>query len=116
MVSIRKLHQQLVSKERSAEEMTTEALNRIQAVEPKVHSFLQVTADVALQTAKQVDAKIAAGEEIGMLAGIPIGIKDNLCTTGIRTTCASPDFRKFCPSLRIYRDSKAEGGRSGNGG
>ena len=97
MASIRKLHQQLVSKERSAEEITTEALNHIQAVEPKVHSFLQVTADVALQTAKQVDASIAAGEEIGVLAGIPIGIKDNLCTTGIRTTCASQILENFVP-------------------
>lgn len=97
MASIRELHQQLVNQERSAVEITTEALERIQAVDPQVHSFLQVTADSALETAQQVDAKIAAGEEIGLLAGIPIGIKDNLCTKGIRTTCGSKILENFVP-------------------
>ncbi|MFW6358206.1 MAG: Asp-tRNA(Asn)/Glu-tRNA(Gln) amidotransferase subunit GatA [Chroococcales cyanobacterium] len=97
MASIRELHQQLIRKERSAVEITTEALERIEAVESKVQSFLHVTADSALETAKQVDAKIAAGEEIGLLAGIPIGIKDNLCTKGIPTTCASRILENFVP-------------------
>lgn len=97
MASIRKLHQQLVRKERSATEITTETLERIQALEPKLHSFLSVTAEQALATAKQVDAQIAAGEEIGLLAGIPIAIKDNICTKGIKTTCASQILENFVP-------------------
>lgn len=97
MASIRELHQQLVSKERSAVEITQEALNRIEALEPKLHSFLCVTADRALEQAKTVDAKIAAGTEISMLAGIPIGIKDNMCTQGIPTTCASRILENFVP-------------------
>lgn len=97
MASIRELHSQLVRKERSAVEITTEALKRIEALEPKVRSFLQITADSALETAKQVDAKIAAGEEIGLLAGIPIGIKDNLCTKGVHTTCGSRILENFVP-------------------
>lgn len=97
MVSIRELHQQLVSKQRSAVEIAQEALDRIQALEPKLHSFLQVTADYALKQAAQVDARIAAGEEIGLLAGIPIGIKDNICTQGIPTTCASRILENFVP-------------------
>ncbi|MEC4819461.1 MAG: amidase family protein, partial [Scytonema sp. PMC 1069.18] len=80
MASIRELHEQLIKKERSAVEITQEALERIQALEPKLHSFLCVTAELALEQARKVDAKIAAGEEIGILAGIPIGIKDNMCT------------------------------------
>ncbi|MGI0489267.1 Asp-tRNA(Asn)/Glu-tRNA(Gln) amidotransferase subunit GatA [Pantanalinema rosaneae CENA516] len=97
MASIRTLHQQLVQKKRSAVEITQEALERIAALEPKLHSFLLVTPDRALEQAQQVDARIAAGEEIGLLAGIPIGIKDNLCTKGIRTTCASRILENFVP-------------------
>ncbi|MBN3870606.1 MAG: Asp-tRNA(Asn)/Glu-tRNA(Gln) amidotransferase subunit GatA [Nostoc sp.] len=97
MASIRELHQQLVKKERSAVEITQEALERIQALEPKLHSFLCVTAERALEQAGAVDAKIAAGEEIGLLAGIPVGIKDNLCTKGIPTTCASRILENFLP-------------------
>ncbi|MBW4613680.1 MAG: Asp-tRNA(Asn)/Glu-tRNA(Gln) amidotransferase subunit GatA [Desmonostoc vinosum HA7617-LM4] len=97
MASIRELHEQLVKKERSAVEITQEALDRIQALEPKLHSFLHVTAQQALEQARAVDAKIAAGEEIGILAGIPVGIKDNLCTKGILTTCASRILENFVP-------------------
>lgn len=97
MASIRELHQQLVSKERSAVEITTETLERIQNLEPKLKAFLCVTADRALEQAKQVDAKIAAGEEIGLLEGIPIGIKDNMCTQGITTTCGSRILENFVP-------------------
>ncbi len=97
MASIRELHQQLISKERSAVELTQEALDRIQALEPQLHSFLLVTADQALAQARRVDAQIAAGEDIGLLTGIPIGIKDNLCTKGIRTTCASRILENFVP-------------------
>ena len=97
MASIRELHKQLVSKERSAVEIATEALKRIETLEPKVRAFLAVTTDVALERAKQVDAKIAAGENIGILEGIPIGIKDNMCTKGIKTTCASHILENFVP-------------------
>ncbi len=97
MASIRELHKQLVTKERSAVEITQETLDRIQALEPQIHSFLHVTAEKALEQARAVDAKIAAGEEIGMLEGIPVGIKDNMCTKGIPTTCASRILENFVP-------------------
>ncbi|PSB13516.1 Asp-tRNA(Asn)/Glu-tRNA(Gln) amidotransferase GatCAB subunit A [filamentous cyanobacterium CCP2] len=97
MASIRELHHQLVKKECSAVELTQDYLKRVETLEPKLHSFLCVTADRALEQAKQVDAKLAAGEEVGPLAGIPIGIKDNLCTQGIPTTCASKILQNFVP-------------------
>jgi len=91
------LHRQLIKKERSAVEITQEALDRIAQLEPQLNSFLRVTADQALEQARQVDAKIAAGEQIGLLAGIPIAIKDNMCTEGIRTTCGSKILENFIP-------------------
>jgi aspartyl-tRNA(Asn)/glutamyl-tRNA(Gln) amidotransferase subunit A len=97
MSVIRQLHQQLVSKERSAVEITQDYLNRIAALEPKLHSYLTVTSEQALAQAQQVDDKIAAGEDLGILAGIPIAIKDNMCTKGIRTTCASKVLENFVP-------------------
>ena len=95
--TIKKLHQQLVNKERSAVEIAQESLQRIESVESKVQAFISVTSDLALATAKKVDAKIAAGESIGILEGIPIGIKDNMCTKGIKTTCASQILANFVP-------------------
>ncbi len=97
MASIRELHNQLVTKERSAVEITQAYLDRIQAVDDQVNSFLLVTADHATAQAKAVDAKIAAGEQIGMLAGIPVAVKDNICTQNIRTTCASRILENFIP-------------------
>ncbi len=97
MASIRELHQQLITKQRSAVEIATEAIDRVNKLEPQLRSFLCTTPDRALTQAQQVDAKIAAGEEIGLLAGIPIALKDNMCTQGIATTCGSKMLEGFVP-------------------
>lgn len=97
MVSISEIHQQLISKQRSAVEITQEALERINQLEPKLKSFICVTGEKAIAQASQVDAKIAAGEKIGPLAGIPIAVKDNICTRGIPTTCGSKILENFIP-------------------
>ena len=87
----------LRSKEVTACEILDDTLARIDAVEPKVDAFLSVTADTARAKAKEVDEKIARGETLGVLAGIPVGIKDNICTKGLKTTCASRMLENFVP-------------------
>ncbi|HEU5228526.1 MAG TPA: Asp-tRNA(Asn)/Glu-tRNA(Gln) amidotransferase subunit GatA [Ktedonobacteraceae bacterium] len=81
----------------SSVELTQAHLDRIREVEPKVKAFTLVTDDVALQQAKEADLRLASGEHLTPLTGIPIAIKDLICTKGIRTTCSSRMLEKFIP-------------------
>ncbi|MDY4473970.1 amidase, partial [Mitsuokella sp.] len=91
------LHDMLVNKEITSVELTQDVLKRIDEVEGKVEAYLTITREEALQQAEAVDKKIAAGEEISFLEGIPGAIKDNICTKGVKTTCASKILEHFVP-------------------
>lgn len=91
------LHDMLKAKEISAVELTNDVYARIDEVEDKVQAFLTLTKDTALEQAAKVDKKIADGGEIAFLEGIPGAIKDNICTKGIKTTCASKILENFVP-------------------
>jgi aspartyl-tRNA(Asn)/glutamyl-tRNA(Gln) amidotransferase subunit A len=75
--------------ERSARSVVEDHLAAIDAREAEIHAFNLVTAEAALVEADAVDARVAAGEDPGPLAGVPVALKDNLCTTGVPTTCSS---------------------------
>lgn len=89
------LHDMLVNKEITSLELTEAVLARIDEVEGDVKAYLTITRDEALAQAKAVDEKIAKGESISFLEGIPGAIKDNICTKGIKTTCASKILQNF---------------------
>ena len=91
------LAEQIAARSVSAREVTEAVLGRIGGVEERVKSYVTVTADRARAQADAVDARLAAGERVSPLAGIPLAVKDNLCTTGIETTCSSQILKGFVP-------------------
>ena len=97
-----KLSAMLANKECTSEELTQSVLRRIEAKEPEIKAYLTVCAEEALKKAKEVDQKRAAGEKLHPLAGIPMGIKDNICTRGIKTTCASRILENFVPPYDAF--------------
>ncbi|MCM1284381.1 MAG: Asp-tRNA(Asn)/Glu-tRNA(Gln) amidotransferase subunit GatA [Roseburia sp.] len=92
------LGKKIASREVSAEEAVRAALEAIQKKEEKVHSFVTVDEEGALEAARSVQAKIDAGELTGPLAGVPVAVKDNLCTEGLLTTCSSKILDNFVPA------------------
>ena len=94
---IAKLHESLVKKEISCKELTEKYIEAIERDNGELNAYVTVTADKALETATKVDEKIADGEEIGLLEGIPMTLKDNISTDGIRTTCCSKILEDYTP-------------------
>ncbi|MDQ1581436.1 MAG: aspartyl-tRNA(Asn)/glutamyl-tRNA(Gln) amidotransferase subunit, partial [Microbacteriaceae bacterium] len=87
----------LASREVSSVEATRAHLDRIAAVDTDVHAFLHVAADAALRTAADVDARRAAAENLGPLAGVPIAIKDVLATRDMPSTAGSKILEGWVP-------------------
>ena len=95
-LTIHQAHQLLKTKELSSLELTKATLERILQVEPKVHALVTITDELALKQAAEADKLLAAGNT-NPLTGIPVIIKDNMCTKGIRTTCSSKMLENFVP-------------------
>lgn len=85
----------LKNKEISAVELTKAALERINSLDEKLGAFNSLTENTALETAKKVDEKIATGEELPLLAGIPLALKDNMNLVGSKTTASSKILENF---------------------
>jgi aspartyl-tRNA(Asn)/glutamyl-tRNA(Gln) amidotransferase subunit A len=82
---------------RKAVDVVEEHLAAIAAREPEIHAFNLVMADAARARAIEVDAMVARGESPGPLAGVPVALKDNMCTRGVPTTCSSKILDNWCP-------------------
>jgi len=91
----------------TAEALTVAALRRLTAAEPTLHAFLTVDADGAMAAARAVDAAVAAGRRVGPLAGVPLAVKDNLCTAGVPTTAASACLANHVPAYTATAVSRA---------
>jgi len=96
-MTIDSIRTDLLAKKTSAEEIAREALKFAEAENPKTNAYLTFAPERALAAARAVDQKIAAGEDLGLLAGVPIAIKDVILTRGLRTTCASRMLENYIP-------------------
>ena len=97
MGTISKIHDMLVTKQCSCTELTKSYLEEIEKSNKELNAYITVSGEQALKTAETVDKKISNGEEIGLLEGIPMTLKDNLSTKDIETTCGSKMLKNYKP-------------------
>jgi len=96
------IRRKILAREIRTSDLIKELYERINKVDPDVQSFLALNEKAAFDAAKEIDQKIANSVKVGLLAGIPIAIKDNICTEGIATTCASKILRNFIPPYDAF--------------
>ena len=96
-LTIHELHAMLKNGETTPQAVAESVLGRIKSVEDRVKAYITVTEDTARAQAADADKRIKAGDVSSPLLGIPIAVKDNMCTEGIRTTCASKILGNFVP-------------------
>ncbi|MGN0643053.1 MAG: Asp-tRNA(Asn)/Glu-tRNA(Gln) amidotransferase subunit GatA [Huintestinicola sp.] len=106
-LTIKDMRKMLDSKEISSPELTKAYLDRIASVDEKLESYITVTADSAMAAAEAAQKKIDSGES-SPLCGIPLAIKDNICTDGVKTTCASKMLENFVPPYNATVMNKLE--------
>jgi aspartyl-tRNA(Asn)/glutamyl-tRNA(Gln) amidotransferase subunit A len=104
----------IINEEFSAEEYISQILERIEKIDDKVNAFVIVDNSGALEKAQLIDKKVRNGEDekdIGSLAGVAVGVKDNICTKGLRTTCASKMLQDYVPpyDATVVRKLKDDG-------
>src|SRR5689334_21031152 len=87
----------LESRQVSSVELTRAYLEQIEKHDGKIKAFLLVNPEAALGRAKEIDERRAAGKTVGKLGGLPVAIKDVICTQGVKTTCASKILENFVP-------------------
>ncbi|MDL1944419.1 Asp-tRNA(Asn)/Glu-tRNA(Gln) amidotransferase subunit GatA, partial [Chloroflexi bacterium CFX2] len=96
-LTIREAHQLLTTKQLSSVELTQAILQRIGEIDPKIKSYVTVSEELALEQARKADERIAKGENVTPLTGIPFSMKDCISTRGVRTTCSSKILENYVP-------------------
>ena len=91
------LSEMLKSKKISSVELTKDIIKRTEEVDGRVSAYLKTDPEMSLEAAKKADQLIASGKAESKLAGIPVGVKDNISTKGIATTCASKMLENYVP-------------------
>jgi len=94
-MGIRELHRQFVEKRVSVSEVVRGYIDRIR--KSRLNAYITVFEEEALECAKRIDDKIARGDKVGILEGIPVAVKDNICVKGYPTTCGSKILERFVP-------------------
>ncbi len=97
MLSAVDIHRRILSREVTSEEVVREHLERIRELDSRLNAFLEVTGELALDAAREVDRRLASGEELGPLAGVPVAVKDNISVPGASATCASRILKGYKP-------------------
>lgn len=106
--SASELSQMLKNKEISSVELTKSVFSRINNVESKVRAYVTLNEENAIKKAEEVDNKRASGEQLSDLAGIPIAVKDNISTKGLKTTCSSKMLENYTPPFNATVMDKLE--------
>ena len=101
-LSASSIKEKIINREISAQEVVEDLFEWIALKEPSVKAYLTLDKEGALLKAKQIDEKLSNSGKVGLLAGIPVAIKDNICTSGMKTTCASKILEDFTPPYDAF--------------
>ena len=96
-LSLKDIATKIKEKQVTIKEVLDSIFNRIDKVEDNLGAYVTLTKDAAYKRGEELQKKLDAGEDIGALAGVPIAVKDNICTNGVRTTCSSRMLENFVP-------------------
>ncbi len=101
-LSASSIKEKIINREISAQEVVEDLFEWIALKEPSVKAYISLDKEGALLKAKEVDEKLINGGKVGLLTGIPVAIKDNICTSGMKTTCASRILEDFTPPYDAF--------------